>query len=650
MPASQADNVYPMSDPTRSPAPQGSAPHLGYMPEIDGLRAIAVLSVVFCHASGLPKSGFAGVDIFFVISGYLITRLLLLEQAANGQIGIASFYARRMRRLLPALAVMVLGTLVFAGFFLTPPEMHALSRSAIAAMLFCANLFFQMNTGGYFHAASETMPLLHLWSLGVEEQFYLLWPLLMVVLLRSSRDRPQRLWQTIALLCGFSFLLSEGLLLTSPDAAFFQLPSRFWELAAGGLVAVLPVREGSGRLALPGLVLAVASLFIPLSHFPGAGALPAVAGTALLLFSLHGGRATAATGFFLRLPVMTFFGRISYSLYLWHWPLLAVYRSSSLHEVWYVYIALCGLATLMAFLSYRYVELPFRHKTMFTTPVRVLATGISAVLAIVCISGFGMQGAAARIKAQDQQYPEASRVEHDVTVYRKNCQYQPSEDVDAFPKPGCEAVAGKAPRVAMLGDSYGAAWQPLAWGIAKQAQLSAVDYTRSGCPVFLKRVERGRARDKLCRRFNERVAASVSGFDTLVIGTRWDAWPLSVHEQELRETLAEFSPRSKNILLIGPSPVMNDTVPNCMRRQKLAECTITRRDFEETARPLRQKLRTIAADYPNVEYVEVADFFCSARECPPVRNGMALYSDESHVSRTAAESFSTAFIGRRLLH
>jgi peptidoglycan/LPS O-acetylase OafA/YrhL len=647
--------------PDKSPAPAVSpaALHPGYMPEIDGLRAIAVLAVVLCHASGMPMAGFAGVDIFFVISGYLITRLLLAEQAASGTIVIAGFYARRTRRILPALAVMVLVTLGLSAFFLAPAEMRELSRSAMPAMLFCANIFFQMNSGGYFHAASDTMPLLHLWSLGVEEQFYLLWPLLLVVLLRSPlhASRPQRLWKTIALLCALSFLLSEVLLLTSPDAAFFQLPSRFWELAAGGLVAALSLpsslppslRSFLGRLGLPGLSLAVASLFIPLQHFPGAGALPAVIGTALLLFSLQGGPVTGVTGFFLRLPVMAFFGRISYSLYLWHWPLLALYRASSLHPAWYGYAALCALATLLAFLSYRYVEQPFRYKTALAAPARVLVTGMTAVLAMVCVSGFAMHGAAARIVVQDERYPEAYRVEHDVTVYRENCQYQPSEAVDVFPKAGCESVAGKAASVAMLGDSYGAAWQPLAWEIARQGQLSAVDYTRSGCPVFLKSLEHARARDKLCRKFNARVAASISGFDTLVIGTRWDAWPLAVHEKELRETLAQLSQRSKRILVIGPTPVMNDTVPSCMRRQNLSECAVLRKDFEATASPVRERLLAIAADYPNVEYVEVADFFCAKLECPPMKDGMALYSDESHVSRSAAGKFSAEFTAQHAM-
>jgi len=205
-----------------------------YRPEIDGLRAIAVASVVLYHAGLGPAAGFAGVDVFFVISGYLITWLLVMEWRNGGHIDLAGFYARRVRRILPAAGTVIVATVLLSRLLLPLAAQENVNRSAASSALFIANVFFMQNSGGYFDGPSAEMPLLHLWSLAVEEQFYLVWPLFLMLLL-GLRARAARTIVALSILA--SLVLAETLMRTYPDAAFYQMPARFWELAAGGFIA-----------------------------------------------------------------------------------------------------------------------------------------------------------------------------------------------------------------------------------------------------------------------------------------------------------------------------------------------------------------------------------------------------------------------------
>ncbi len=309
--------------------PAGSHPNsLTYRPEIDGLRAIAVLSIVLYHAGIGPAAGFVGVDVFFVISGYLITALLHKEWTATGRIDMFAFYARRFRRLFAALVLVVTATVTISAFVLSPfGEINQVAQSASASLVFASNFFFEMTTGGYFDVSTDTLPLLHLWSLAVEEQFYLLWPFLLITLLRLW---PNSLIPVLVVLSLSSLVLAEFLLANNPQAAFYQMPARFWELAIGGLIALRPsgqLQNGHTTASL-GLVILLLAVVIPTAHFPGIGALPAVTGAALLLYAVHGTSRLGMAGIWLQSRPMVFFGLISYSLYLWHWPLLAIERAT----------------------------------------------------------------------------------------------------------------------------------------------------------------------------------------------------------------------------------------------------------------------------------------------------------------------------------
>jgi len=526
---------------------------LPYSPAIDGLRAVAVLAVVAYHA-GLGGAGYVGVDVFFVISGYLITRLL------RGGFDFLDFYARRVRRIFPAAAVVVLVTLGLSALLLTPNQQAHTANSAGAALVFGANVFFQATTGGYFDAKAEEMPLLHLWSLSVEEQFYLLWPLLMLL---------RRHWLVVVALA--SFVLAEAL---PQPWAFYEMPPRAWELAAGGLVAVYAPRIRHASLL--GSVLVAFAIVVPMPSFPGIGALPAVMGAALIIAGAHHDEPAP----WLRplAPV----GLISYSLYLWHWPLLALYRANG-GESLGVRLALCLLAVGLAVLTYRYVEQPFRR--MRFPSGRTVAAGAVVSVALAssaCAVGF----ASPQIVLPDQR---CHSTEHD------------------GPIPKCSGG-----RIAIWGDSMAFAWSPIA----------EVSYTRNACSPMGQSV----ADDPNCRAFADNAARRVAGADTLYIVARW-----RIYSERMDDVLRRVAPTVKHVVILGPTPQLR--AATCPRWRDT--CSVPRAEFDAQAAPILASLRAAAKPYANIRVVDLTDQFCTAEKCPPELYGVALYWDKHHPSPAA---------------
>jgi peptidoglycan/LPS O-acetylase OafA/YrhL len=590
-----------------------------YSPEIDGLRAIAVLAVVVFHA-GAGGAGFVGVDVFFAISGYLITSLLLAEWLEAGRIDLGRFYARRVRRILPAVVLVVLATLA-AGTVLLPPAAYAhLVASAAAALLFVGNAYFQATTGGYFDASAEQMPLLHLWSLAVEEQFYLVWPLALAGLLRLRRDwlRP-----AIAGLAVASFALATMLVANGPqggEIAFHQMPARFWELALGGLVATLPARRvPRGTLAI-GLALVLVACVRPVQPFPGPGALPAVAGASLVLLAVHGGGELGMAGNWLRSPPMRLLGLVSYSFYLWHWPLLALYRATSIGEgAPGVRAGLCVLALLLAVATYRYVEQPFR--SMRGSSRRFVVGGAAASLLLAGgISAFAW--ATRPILVNDN--PLALRAERDMPP--RTCHSTGMEP----PAIKCAPIAQT--RIGIWGDSQAYAWSPSVW--AQDPNGSA--FSRDACRPLLDFVpEAAYPADLKCRAFNALVAERVKGLDTLVLASVWDV----ASAGRLARTLDAVAPRVRRIIVLGPTPRLREHAGRCIRQDAQAECAVPRTEFDANATPILAALRAAAAHHPNVRVLDMTSRFCTATECPVLLRGVPLYWDNYHVSSSVAKAF-----------
>ena len=582
--------------------------NLIYRPEVDGLRAIAVLAVVLFHA-GIGAAGFVGVDVFFVISGFLITSLLLREWNATGAIDLPAFYARRVRRIVPAVTLVIACVLVAARWLLPGDAQSHTAFSAGAASVFVANVFFQYASGGYFDMAAAEMPLLHLWSLSVEEQFYLLWPAILIVVLRY---RPTWLKATVAMLGLASLGLAFALEAAQSQAAFYSMPARFWELAAGGLVAALPARAAPRWLLPVALTGVVAACAWPLGAYTGLAPLPAVLAATALVFAVHGGARNAV----LASTPMVGVGRVSYSLYLWHWPLLAFYRATSIGEgVLSEKLALCVLALGLSLLSWRFVEQPFRRMATPKWPTLRNGARVAGVLATLAITlGWYAQNGGA------PDDPLALQAKGDAPS--QQCHKMALADV-AF---DCPMEA----RTVVWGDSMAYAWMP--------AFPGAAEATRDACAPLVGYLRPDPKRSHfLCRAHN--AAAAALHADTFVLAANWPTYP----GIDLGPTLDAIGDR--HVLVIGPTPHMRESVPRCIRRHAERACAVTRVEFAASIAPILAKLRAAAAGRPNVQVVDVTDYFCDEVTCPPVLHGVPMYWDSHHVSRTAARAFPLWFEG-----
>jgi len=438
--------------------------HDGFRPDIEGLRGIAVLLVVLFHSSlvvGLP-GGFIGVDVFFVISGFLITGLLVRERERTGGISLPKFYARRVRRLLPAGMFALACTLVASFIVLAPLDRAGAATDAAAAALSVGNVRFALEAGDYFASVAAPSPFLHYWSLGVEEQFYLLWPALVFAASRGARPR---LGAGIALAVVLVVSLGANLVVSdiAVNWAFYSLPTRAWQLALGGLIAVgagglerVPrlAAAGLGWLGLVTIAVAAALLDGGIAY-PGPWALAPTLGAAALLVA---GMTRFGPGRAIATRPLRFFGRISYSLYLWHWPVLVLPMIALETEPPIeVRVGLVALAVVAAWLSWRWIEEPFRKglPVLARYPGRTVLAGATAVLAVVVASG-GFVAAADRVPglmpelgyARDQDQGEA-----EVGA--------PGDAGDATIDPGDATVDDTAADVTLVDEDSGGDWVAL---------------------------------------------------------------------------------------------------------------------------------------------------------------------------------------------
>jgi len=502
---------------------------LKYRREIDGLRAVAVLPVILFHA-GLSSfsGGFVGVDVFFVISGYLITTIVFGE-LEEGKFSLVRFYERRARRILPALFVVTVATAVAAWFILLPEDLKELGKSLLAVALFASNFLF-WSESGYFDTSAEYLPLLHTWSLAVEEQYYMLFPLLAAALFRRGRQAVVVGLGAVAL-C--SFALAQWGATAHPNAAFYLLPFRAWELMVGALAALYLSRGASnpsgvdrfsGVLAGAGLVMIALSihLYDRATPFPGVYALlPAIGAVLIILFA----RPHNLVGQLLGTQVLVYIGLLSYSAYLWHQPLFALARRASLEEPQIgVFLALSVATFVLAYFTRHLVETPFRSASKVSRRSIFMGSGVTA--ALVVVMAFVLYG--------NKGFPE--RIDNYAKVadtFRWQDLAKPCGSEPALPT-GVQALcrlpeaAAPAPvDVALFGDSHADAFLPAVVAATKQRGSAHAYIGLGGCiPLIGVDVRAGNWPAEVCRTLAQEqynFAVKAKPKNVLLVG-RWSMY------------------------------------------------------------------------------------------------------------------------------
>ncbi len=628
---------------------------LRYRPEIDGLRAVAVLPVILFHAGFATfGGGFVGVDVFFAISGYLIASLLIAD-LRHGRLSIAAFYERRARRILPALFVVMAACIPFAWAWLLPSQLADFGKSMIAVAVFASNVLFWREQG-YFAADTALKPLLHTWSLAVEEQFYIVFPLLLWALWRWSARRGhdgRGVAPVLGLLALASLALSQWSVTHAPNAGFYLAPGRAWELLAGALVALLPAsgRTSASRLrhvpglAGLGLIGASALLFSNISPFPGLLALVPVGGTLLVL---RHGTADTLTGRVLSHRVPRGIGLISYSAYLWHQPLFAFARAQSAAPPSMTEMGLlAALSLVLGALSWRWVEQPFRRQG--TPPLRRLAAVFIAALA-----GMALLGGAGLVLHRGAGFPDRpaaagtmGQIEQRVAL---NFGLGP-ECEDAFTlSPAC--ATSRKPDTLLWGDSFA---MHLAPGLrAGPHPLDLRQHTISSCAPLLEMGVTGLGRFynetelRNCMVFNRQVMAWLRtrpGIRTVVLASPFTMFADLVVRSDgstappapgtvaaaLLRTVTAIRATGARVVVISPPPTDGSNLGQCLARSLRDGVGANPCDF-----PLAR-----AHDYPDalmrlispqVPVIRLDAMLCPHGTCETRHGNVILYRDDAHIS------------------
>ncbi|OBA89874.1 acyltransferase [Mycobacteriaceae bacterium 1482268.1] len=689
----------------------GRSAQLGFRPDIEGLRAAAVLAVVLFHAE-VPGvgGGYIGVDVFFVISGFLITGMLWREVNASGTVRLRRFYGARARRLLPASALVGIVTAIGSALFLPPLQVPSVLMDGIWSALYVGNYRFAMQWRNYFDTFLPESPFQHYWSLGVEEQFYFVWPIMIIGtawLIRRVRRRspldadyqPRPYVVVLALVAAISFALSLAISYVVPSVAFFSLPTRAWQLAVGGLVALtagqwrrLPAQLAAiAGWAGMGLILLACILFQPTTIYPGVAGLLPTLGT---VFVIGAGCATPSHGCgrALALPPMRAVGRISYSWYLWHWPVLVLVPAALGHP-----LGLAGrLAAVLvsgglAVLTLHLIENPLRFADFLRrSPLRSLALGGVATAMAVCVGvallvtvptpvGRGAP-AAPLIIAAAPSYTGSNVDMYNAAIQHAFAQVQdavaagaelkavpsnldpPLADVAAELQPmflnSCmrtffqggqpECVAGDSAsdsRVALVGDSHSAMWAPGFREIAEQRHWRLEMLVKAGCPLqdlpiadairrVMTKCEQWRA-DVIARLRAER--------PQLVVVSMWRSYGAGngylpgfkpydpAWLESLTRLVQELRGFGSKVLVLGPIPDPRLVARICLSAHldDATYCSISRSLAVNESGVAAEAAATTNA---GGQYADVIKLFCTADTCPVIIGNTLVYFDEDHVT------------------
>ena len=686
------ESIYPAPDQTHQGSPLRSPQ---YRPDIDGLRAIAVLSVVGFHAFPLEvRGGFIGVDIFFVISGFLISTIIF-DGLEAGRFSFLEFYGRRIKRIFPALALILLVSYAFGWFALFPHEYAQLGKYIVAGAGFVSNIVL-WNDSGYFDNFAETKPLLHLWSLGIEEQFYIVWPLLLWL---AWRFRIRFLGFTIALAAA-SFALNIFGIYIDDVSTFYSPQTRFWELLTGSLLAWHRLhgrdeisalqRTVTGRLGKisnagtsedlsatvrhvqswsGAFLIAFALLFLTKAHsFPGWWALLPTLGAALII---AGGPSSGFNRKVLSHPLIVWFGLISYPLYLWHWPLLSFARIIvGQVPTAGIRITAVALSVPLAWLTYILLEKPIRRGayTGFKVTVLVVVMGAVGDIGYACYRSDGLTDRAS-IKNAETALGDLS--------------WGPEDNSDAmcrkyFTKFNyCKLAVDAQPTVALIGDSHANQFFP---GLAEQYRKkneNLVMLGRAACPPLIDILSRYRGKYDWCGNSSSdalKEIANLSSVRTVILAANWHLYVngsrfaehyrtlppweiriigepteednIDVFSEQLKKTIEFLKLHSKNVIVVKQIPELNFEVSHCLVlrpfeiSRKETRCETASGEVKAYLEEYSKYLERVLADEPGVTVWDPYPYFCDDRKCISITDGKPLYRDDVHLSKLGSEYFA----------
>ncbi len=645
-----------------------SAERPAYRSDIQGLRGVAILLVVAYHAGVASLAGgYVGVDVFFVISGYLITGLLARELEATGDIDLIEFYARRARRLLPAFIVVLLTTLLAVLWLYAPIDQPLIADNARAVALHAGNVVFARDAINYH--ASDRNPLLHTWSLAVEEQFYVVWPLMFVFLARvkpGARSIRRVLVAAILVAAAISLLAAVIVTRIAQPWAFFGMPTRIWEFAVGGLIALTLQQQsrirGTGLLQAAGLAAIVVSTLVyhDVTPYPGLPALVPVLGAGALL--VGGVQAPASlVARTLDARPLQWLGRVSYSWYLWHWPLVGIGVAMN----WQIGVGgklLWSLAALgLAELTYRFIEEPARRGTLLRDrPHLFNATALGVTLGAALLAHVAFSAAKSNATAPAQRQFVAARndgMPHD-------CWGSLLENATA----PCEfGDLGARTTVVLMGDSHAEHWLPALDAIGRARGWKVVALVKPGCPVAdVPELASGRLkrtydectnwrRSRLRRIITMHPSAVVlSSYNHYVAHDKSDG-PTHVSPESwgngLRRTYAALSSAGIRTIAMRDVPQAGFDVPSCLSRHATGTpwpgpaCVYTRADGLVPEAIMAQN--DAARGLRRIAIVDMNDRVCPRSPCSAVQNGAVVFRDDDHLTATFSRAQATV-LGDRI--
>lgn len=637
---------------------------MSYRPDIDGLRALAVLAVVIFHFNKhLLPGGFVGVDIFFVISGYLITGIILKE-VSGGEFSFVDFYMRRVRRILPAAFFLIFVTALFGLAFMVPMDAKDLASSAIASTFSVANIYFWKYLDvSYFAASSDMVPLLHMWSLGVEEQFYLVWPALLLVLYKIGGRKG--IVSAALLISLASVLYGESKLVSDPKFAYYMLPSRAGELLIGAL-AFFASETWKGRvnknvaqvLALVGIAAVGLSIaFISeAGGFPGVISLLPVVGVACVIFAGAVGNNVVSS--LLSLRPLVFIGLVSFSLYLWHWPILAFYRYAYGQPAGSGYIVCAALLIAATLISYYLVEVPFRRPAKRVVNLKGFAVALMAVLTVsVSYYAIGTKGLVRELSPEGYHAKVTEHFNQTKAAYRYEYNCQTSRyDANLINLDRCLIGPGdKKPRVLIFGDSNSAHYVGYWKVIAENQGVTMRNIAHDSCVPFSGEKSRPyvkvASRDS-CQKFNSLVRENFGNYDTLIVSADWEGYKYRTknYVEDIEGLVKELSATGKNIIIGLKVPIFKEYDRSCdLKAIKIPGVDCAARgvyaDTGETE--INDQIIAIAGKYNNVKTFTLRNYVCTNGTCSAYLRGKPIYFDLGHLSMAGSEQIGRISVAEK---